>query len=164
MATEIQMRREFSRLVPATPYDLEQLEQLPQRKTVKVVVTQARSLPHQRFYWALLGHVCKAHPIYKRSEQLHLALKFTLGYIDHLKLHTGQVVPIVSSTSFAKMDQPAFKLFFDSALELMLREIVPDVRRKDLLAPVEQMLGMRYGDLWAGPDERTTTRRERQAG
>lgn len=164
MAHEMMMRREYSRLVPMTPHDLEILEQLSPMKPVTVLVRQSRSPRHHRFFWALLAHVCKGHPVYQKAEQLHLALKYSLGYFDKLTLHDGEVIPIVSSTSFAKMDQVEFKAFFDDALQLILSEIVPDVRRRDLLAPVEQMLGMSYGDLWSDNEPAASPERRRPAG
>ena len=152
MATQIIVRRQFSGLVPVTAHDAEMLADVPMTRDFTATLTQQRSLKQQRFYWALLGKVVANHPFYRRSEPLHLWLKTRLGYVDEIRFHDGRVEMRATSTAFDKMDGLEMRKFVDGAIEVLCAEVLPGVRRREILAEVERMLGEKFDAIFGPAD------------
>jgi hypothetical protein len=117
-------------------------------------LTQQRSQRQNRFYWGLLGKVVANHPFYRRSEPLHLWLKTRLGYVDEIRFHDGEVQMRTTSTAFDKMDGLEMRKFMDAAIDVICTEVLPGVRRRDMLAEVERMLGVKFDAVFAPADEK----------
>lgn len=150
MAVEIIMCRERGRpgLHPVTAHDDEALAAIPFGKEFTATLTQKRSLPQSRFYWALLGKVVANHSFYARSEALHLWLKTRLGYVESIEFHDGTVHTRVSSTAFDKMDGFEMRRYMDLALTVLCDEVIPGMDEGALLYEVERMLGSRFEALF----------------
>ena len=65
-----------------------------------------------------------------------------MGYVDDILLHDGQVMPILSSTSFASMGQDEFQKFFNEALTILVEEVLSGVDRNNLVKEIEAMTGL----------------------
>jgi hypothetical protein len=87
---------------------------------VEVEVFQVRSLPRMRLYWAILHHVFHNDPYgYASPEKINDALLIAAGVsTDDMRLD-GEIVKTPDSISFRKMDESAFRHYFDKALELI---------------------------------------------
>lgn len=154
MATQIIVRREFAGLVAVTAHDAELLSEIPLGREFTATLTQQRSIRQQRFYWALLGKVVANHPFYRRGEPLHIWLKTRLGYVEEIHFHDGEVQMRTTSTAFDKMDGLEMRKFMDAAIDVICTEVLPGVRRRDMLAEVERMLGVRFDDVFASGEEK----------
>lgn len=150
MSTDLILQRPSDRRVilsPATPHDQEMLmEMVAPGRDVRAKLTQPRSLPQHRFYWGLLQKVVENHPFYRTAEALHVWLKIKQGLVDAIELHDGHTHIRVGSTSFDNMDGIRFKQYLAASVDLICAEILPGVRRSDLIKAVEDMLGMRLTD------------------
>lgn len=140
--TTLIMRRKGNTLVPVSPYDEETLGEVAQDKDLTVKITRNRSWRQNRLYHALVQKVAENHPHYRSSKPLEMWLKLRMGYVDDVLLHDGQVMPILSSTSFASMGQDEFQKFFNEALTILVEEVLPGVDRDDLIKEVEAMTGL----------------------
>lgn len=140
--TTLIMRRKGNTLVPVSPYDEETLGEVAQDKDLTVKITRNRSWRQNRLYHALVQKVAENHPHYRSSKPLEMWLKIRMGYVDDVLLHDGQVMPILSSTSFASMGQDEFQKFFNEALTILVEEVLPGVDRDDLIKEVEAMTGL----------------------
>lgn len=150
MATEIICYRPkdaVSHITARTPHDVELISGLPSMRDFLATISFPRSLQHNRWYWTLLGKVVENHEFYSSPEVLHLWIKKRLGLWDELKFHDGQVHLRISSTSFPKMDQGSFKDYCDRAIDVIVTDVLPGVRRRDLIAEIEKMVGINYRDL-----------------
>jgi len=129
-------------LVPATPFDLEQLEKLRQGKGMRISATYPRSLPHQRWYRGLVA--CVADGIGWQSNALHKELKFRAQLVENIfMLKGGDVAVELRSTAFGEMDEPDFRAYTDLALEIIFRDFLPGVERNSVIAQVHDMVGPR---------------------
>lgn len=127
-------------LVPATAFDLEQLEKLPKGKPGRVHFTHPRSAARNRFYRAFVSVI--AEGIGTSPGALHAELKFHCGLIRNIMLTqaAGTVVEL-KSTAFAAMPEDEFSEFVSMAIEVAFERYLPGVKRRDVLARVEELVG-----------------------
>lgn len=136
-------KREGTRLVPATAFDLEQLEKLRQGGNGMLVkATYPRSLQHQRWYRALVAVV--AEGIGWQPNGLHKELKFRAQLVEHIfTLQGGGVGIELKSTAFGEMDEAEFTEYTNLAIEIIFRDFLPGVSRNSVIAQVNDMVGPR---------------------
>lgn len=147
MADTFYMRRKGGRLEPCSLMDEEALNEFPEGKDLTVTVKRARSLKQHRFFWALLQKVVDNHAEYYKPEQLLLWIKIRLGYVDEVKFHDDKIWWVAKSISFNSMGQDEFRKFFDTALDVILAEVIL-VDRSDFLREVEEMVGFKLEEVW----------------
>lgn len=130
-------------MVPATAFDLEQLERLRQGGSgMRIRATYPRSMQHQRWYRALISVV--AEGIGWQPNGLHKEIKFRAQLIENIfMLKGGGVAVELKSTAFGAMDEPDFKQYTDLALEIIFRDFLPGVQRNSVIAQVHDMVGPR---------------------
>ncbi len=148
--TEIWMRREGNKFIPESEFDLEQLEKAPLNVTIKVTYTVPRSLPHHKFFFAMLNIVWKNQRephMFPTVNSLLDAIKIAVGCVREFKDFHGNTHVVPDSISFGKMDQVEFKEFFRSAVNVILTNIIPRCPRKELEQEIYNMLGE------AGPEQ-----------
>jgi hypothetical protein len=136
----VQRRGEF--LVPCGPTDGERIRDLPAGKALRIEVRQPRrSNPQLRLYWAMLSLVCDnlAEPL--PVEALHAWIKMRLGYVNEIKLRTGEIVQVPGSIAFDKMDHATFTGFMTAAKELIVHKIIPGLNSAALEREAREMLG-----------------------
>ncbi len=129
--------------MPATAFDLEQLERLRQGGSgMRIRATYPRSMQHQRWYRALISVV--AEGIGWQPNGLHKEIKFRAQLIENIfMLKGGGVAVELKSTAFGAMDEPDFKQYTDLALEIIFRDFLPGVQRNSVIAQVHDMVGPR---------------------
>src|SRR5690349_10278117 len=141
------MKRAGSKLVPVSQMDEEVLGiYCKDGEQVKVRITKPRSLPYNRWWWALLQIVSEnMDPPYDTPEKLHLQLKIATGAIDAVHIHgDGTPVYVVRSTSFAKMDRAEFRRLVESALDIIQKIWNGEVSANDLVTQANQRSAISY--------------------
>lgn len=128
--------------MPATAFDLEQLETVRQGKDARVSITHPRSLARMRWYRALVSVV--ADGLGRQPQGLHSELKFKAELVKSIFLtqSAGTVVEL-KSTAFAAMDESEFAAYVNLAVEIIFRDFLPGVRRNSVIAQVNNMVGPR---------------------
>jgi hypothetical protein len=127
-------------LVPATAFDLEQIEKVRIGAPLRTTVTFSRSGRKHRFYRALISHVADGLGI--APGLLHAQVKLRCGLIENI-LISKKAGPIVElkSTAYASMDETEFSAYVDMAIDVLFTEYLPGIKRKDVLAEVDRMVG-----------------------
>jgi hypothetical protein len=136
MPIDVIMHKMEGRLVPATSYDAELVDSLPLNKDLRCKITVSRSDPHQRWYWKMLSKVVENTEMFATSEALHLFLKVRTGFVDCIKIHTGETVIIPESTSYGSMDQTRFKQYTDAALEVIVTDVLLGTTIDEIMSEV----------------------------
>ena len=144
MALQLIVSRALVGLVPVTPHDWELLADIPMGREFGATLSMQRSLRANRFYWSILGVVVSNHPFYKTSEALHLWIKTRLGYVEEILFHDGEIITRVKSTAFDKMDAHEWRPFMEASLDVLITEVLPGIRRADLIREVEGRLGLTF--------------------
>lgn len=114
----------------------------------KLEITQPRSGPHHRMFWALASEIANALNAGPGGEWTPEAvtewLKISTGHVEMLRLPPKAAAkygtPIAArpkSIAFHNMDQIEFSAFFDAALRAALTELVPHMSEGELRARVE---------------------------
>lgn len=138
--------RDGSKLVPATQMDLERLQNVRGKRPMQTTLIFSRSSPLNRWYRGLVSVVAEgidAHP-----EQLHQELKCKAGLISQIipvKTGDGKIAMAVRlrSTAFAEMEDGEFREYVNLAVELIFRDYLPGVKRKDVYKRVQEWVGPR---------------------
>jgi hypothetical protein len=130
---------ERNRLVPASAADLEVLAERYRPGTqLRTQFSQPRSLRHHNLYWGVLRRVVEmtGATTWSNAEALNNAVKAQLGmYGPAIIMFNGDVRFELQSTAFSKMDQGAFKIFFEQAMSAIgettlidMAEVIDDVK------------------------------------
>lgn len=127
------------RLIPASAYDLEQLERVRAGKPALASVVFKRSLPALRWYRALVGVVAEAKGI--PPKQLHSILKFKAGLISQILLSDGRPIVELESVAFHTMDEIQFTEFRSHAVTILFRDYLDTSDRREVWKRVEELVG-----------------------
>ena len=142
MSEALNFIRTASGLAAADPHTAEALAKIAKGDRVMLRLVKGRSSPQLRLYWALLKHVAEGSH-FEQAERLHVALKLALGRFDLMKMPNGKAVPIPHSTAFDSMSHEEFGKYFDDAVKVICRDVLPGVDSADLVAEVESMIGQK---------------------
>lgn len=139
MAMEIRTIRDGPRLVPASQYDLEQLDTLQQRgRPLRTRITLDRSTKLHNFYWALLGEV--ATGIGMPVKVLHIALKAKAGLVDGIIAGDNGAHLIIQSTAKEVMGDEEFRPYVHKAVDLIFRDYLDADTRESVLKRVNELV------------------------
>ncbi|MGE0751823.1 MAG: hypothetical protein AB7F39_06820 [Variibacter sp.] len=141
------MVRERTRiaLVPATDLDYERLRSIRHQQPMQVQTHFSRTSKLNRWYRGLVGRVAEA--IDASPDALHAELKFKAGLIQQIiPVRTGATSGVavrLKSTAFPEMEDGAFSHYVDLALELLFRDYLPGVRRREQVRLINEWAGRR---------------------
>lgn len=86
--------------------------------------------PHHRKLFALLNLVAENSETYDTTEKALVAVKLVTGYADPvIDPRTGEMVQVPQSISYDSMDQDKFDLFYEAAIDGVLRYILTGMDR-----------------------------------
>lgn len=150
MATELVVSVKEHKLVPVSQIDWEVLDGVRSGVDMACRLWMPRSLPHQRWYRALVSAV--AEGIGMPHQTLHETLKLKAG-LFHLNISTPVPVTILHSTSFEAMDQTAFSAYTEFALRTILEDYLGGVKKAELIRKIDDLCGISYSGLKGGVHE-----------
>lgn len=138
--TSFLMVKRGKTLVPATTRAVQALDKIAEDDSVIVEIKNKRSEEQNARYWAILTKVAPNMPPETKiefKEQLHVALKLALGRFDLMEVK-GKAVPIPHSS--AKWSIKEFASYFDDAMDLLCRDILPRIGDDELTTEIVGML------------------------
>ena len=118
MAT-VFLKRIGNALYPDGDASIAAVELLPFERTLKAEVTQPRSLPHHKLFWALCARIGQG--IGKSAEWVADAFKVETKNFDIFS-YGGKPHVVLRSIAFHKMDQIQFTAFFNECVQIAYRE------------------------------------------
>lgn len=134
--------RHAGAIVPATSFDLEQLDGISQDRPGRVRFIFARSVLRNRWYRKLVS--IAAEGIGMHHGVLHAELKWKCGLIRHLITSKEFGVAVeLESTAFNAMDDTRFGRFIDQAIEVLFIDYLPGVDREEVFKQVADFVGPR---------------------
>ena len=110
----IYMIRKGAALLPEMGVDADLIQRIAPGVRVKVQISEGRSQPRLRLYWAYLGRVVAATQCAPTSEALHAAVKIGVGLVTQVTLK-GWSVNVPRSVAFDKMSETEFSEFMQNA-------------------------------------------------
>lgn len=133
-------RREGTHIVPASVLDLEELEKVRRDHPVHVSISFNRSLRHNNWFHKLLDVVADGlgmHPATLKAE-----LKFKAGLIDQIFMSPKFGIAVqLESVAFSAMDEIKFTDRRRIMVEVLFRDYLPGIKRKDVYRKVEELTG-----------------------
>lgn len=143
--TEKRFIRGVPALVPSTALDTELFERVRAGATMPTVLLPERSVQHQRWYRGLVAVV--ADGLGRPPHGLHCELKAKAHLVENILLTENMAFITLESTRFPKnggtMCEARFTEYTNLAIEIIFREYLPGVRRKDVFDHVAEMVGAR---------------------
>ena len=143
MATKLLMEKLEDALHPVDAEGLRALKDVPERAIVSVQFAVPRNIRHHRMFFSLLNVVFDAQPDPKQFppvDKLLDAIKLATGYVREVKDIHGKTHIVPDSISFGRMDQTAFRQFFDSAMDVINRYILPGINKRDVEQRIADIL------------------------
>tara|TARA_R100000900_G_scaffold116787_3_gene91748 strand:- start:967 stop:1386 length:420 start_codon:yes stop_codon:yes gene_type:complete len=137
---KVVLQRKGLSLVPSDEASQQALSRLKADGYVVAHISQPRNLKHHRLFYALMRKVFENQERFKTIDEMIIAIKVGIKHCDQYPLKNGNVCYIPKSISFEKMEQLEFNEFFDRAINLIIKDIIPNTDKKELLAEVYQML------------------------
>lgn len=125
-------------LVPGDPATAELVSRYKAGQPLRVKMTGARNVRQHRLYWSLVQKIASAVGL--PADTVSSVLKIKAGCVDHFTGKDGAVMTWPKSIAFSQMDQAEFAEFFERALEVVLREWLPGMKRAELKREIEAML------------------------
>jgi hypothetical protein len=151
VAVEIICRKLYDSLIPSDATQLELFEELKPNGEYKVVLTQPRSLPLHRKFFALLDvafeawepepQFYKGVQIEKNRERFRKDIIIMAGYFVPVVNVKGEVRLEAKSISFSRMDQTEFEALYSRVIDIILQKILMHYTRDDLEEQVQKILG-----------------------
>ena len=135
MPTQMLMEKLEDALHPADQAAIEAMRQVPERSIVKIQFSIPRNVRHHRMFFALINLVWQAQReprTFATRENLLDALKIATGHVREVRDLQGRTHIVPDSISFGRLDNIAFKEFFDSAVKVISERVLPGVSKKDL--------------------------------
>jgi hypothetical protein len=128
------------RLVPATAFDLEELDRIRPERYLRTRITFDRSSPHNRWFHKLLAVVADGKGMHPGT--LKAELKWKCGLVKRILTSSMFGVAVeFKSVAFGAMDEIEFTEFRQIAVEVLFRDYLPDVKRGDVWRQVEDLVG-----------------------
>ncbi len=106
---------------------------------VELRMRRPRNLQMHRLFWKLMQTVYENQSHYKSADEVCTAFKFAVGHVDSIKTARG-IIQVPRSIAFAKMDQPAFKAFFNAAIKFCVEEVIPGMASEALEREVMELV------------------------
>lgn len=106
---------------------------------IRAQVTKPRNVHFHRKFFAMLNLILQNQEHYKSVDDLLDVCKLRIGHVRVIQTATGEE-RVPQSISFAAMDETAFQEFYDRAVNWMLEEVIPGLRKHDLNQEVEAEL------------------------
>lgn len=140
-APDLLFARVGDRLVPLDGVSAKEIEALPARKPLKVKITQPRSAPRHRLYWAAIELVRENMENPPTRDVLHKAVKIRLGYTHILRFADGSTETVDGSVAFDKMTDAEHAEFFERFAVLVETTLIPGIDRAAFTHEARLMLG-----------------------
>ncbi len=137
-------RKTLGRLEPVDDAGEAMLRGLKAGAVVAVEVKRPRNIGRLRKYWALISIVWDNvdHERYPSIEDLHAAVKVSVGLRTRVMMPEDVVAFIPGSIAYQKMTEDEFSAFFDRVCDAVAKWFLPGVNREELVAEVERMIGI----------------------
>lgn len=132
---DILVTRHNQTLVPFDDLAEDAISGLSSTKPYMVKLVKSRSVKHNRLYFRCIQSIIKHGGFDGSVTELHHLTKLEAGCVKLVQLN-GLTFRLADSTSFDKMDQPAFNLFFAKALLFWTQQGLVDYIEPQLLAKV----------------------------
>jgi hypothetical protein len=136
---KILARKQFGTLRAIDDAGEEALRGIANGALVQVEIKRPRNAQQHRKFFAMLGIVLQNQQHYKNTEHLLAACKLGTGHVDMIRTKHGDVA-IPKSISFASMSQDDFSKFYDAAVDWVVTDVIPGLKRADLDAEIEATL------------------------
>lgn len=130
------------RIIPASQYDLEQLQRLRPDTPFAAQAIFKRNLKAHNWYWGMLTLVGRAIDVPPTA--LHRILKFEAGQIAGISLHKGQRIIELRSEGFTgrhTMDETEAKEYRIAATNIIFRDFLDPVDKPEVFRQVNEYVG-----------------------
>ena len=143
MPTQLLVEKLEDALFPVDEDGKSAIRNIPEHSIVKIQVSIPRNVRQHRLFFAILKltfeHQREPRQ-FPTQEKLLDALKMAVGYTREVRDLHGKIHIVPDSISFGRMDQIAFRQFFDSVVHVITTQIIPGVGKRDFEQQLADLL------------------------
>jgi len=110
----------------ATAHDHELCKRYKNEDVIECEVRTARNPKHHRKFFVMVNFIFRNQEKFENITDLLIEIKLRTGHYKEHVTARGKLVYIPKSISFAKMDQREFEAFYDRALDVIIKYILPE--------------------------------------
>jgi len=138
---KIYLKKNLSKLEPADSEAEEVLKKWKQGDVLSCDIKKPRNYRFHKKAFALFNIVFENQDKYETMQDLLTEIKLRSGhYQEHITVK-GVVVYIPKSISFVSMDEDEFNIFYNKAVNIVLKYFIPNTTREDL----ENEIALEFG-------------------
>lgn len=137
---DIYLRKELNRLVPDSESDEELLRKIAVGEVVRVKLQRPRNILFHRKFFALLDVAFQNQEKYTNREAFRAEVTILAGHFEVRYRVNGDTVLDPKSISFAKMDEDAFAVFYQAAIDAILENFLPGTDPESLQEEVDRII------------------------
>jgi hypothetical protein len=129
--TAVLMRKRLAMLEPIDDDGRRLLKRMAPGRVVSVEIKRPRNVLFHRKFFAMLNLILQNQEYYKSVDDLLDVCKLRIGHVKVVQTKRGEE-RIPKSISFAEMDETAFADFYDRAVDWVVTEVIPGLKKDDL--------------------------------
>jgi len=133
-------KRSVTGLLPVNSAAREAVEAYPLGSIVRVRMSKPRSGPHSRKFWALMSAIADAAGEAWTAKKVANLVKIQTGHVEIARAMSGSIFEWPASIAYDKMGQAEFNKFYERALVIVTRDILPKVEPGDLRSQIEDLI------------------------
>jgi len=128
--TAVLMRKRLAMLEPIDDDGRRLLKRMAPGRVVSVEIKRPRNVLFHRKFFAMLNLILQNQEYYKSVDDLLDVCKLRIGHVKVVQTKRGEE-RIPKSISFAEMDETAFADFYDRAVDWVVTEVIPCLKKDD---------------------------------
>lgn len=117
------------------------LKGVPLGTLMEVETKRPRNIQFHRLYWKLCSVIAESVPGFNAAEEVSDVLKIATGHCTVIK-GKADLYRLPKSISFAKMEEPEFRAFFDSCCRVICEGWIKHMKADALRDDVMRMVGI----------------------
>ncbi len=132
-------RKRDGRLEPADDRAKETLARVKDGDYVLVEVRRLRNPKFHRLFFAMLQLIYENQSRYRSVEQMLDAIKIYVGHYRTIRWRDGKEAYAPKSIAWSKFDETSFSVFYERVVDVVVTEIIPNVKREDLARQLREI-------------------------
>jgi len=129
---KIYLKKNLSKLEPADDESSEVLRKWKQGDILSCEIKKPRNYEFHKKAFALFNLVFENQDKYDTVQDVLTEIKLRSGhYQEHITVK-GVVIYVPKSISFVSMDEAEFNIFYNKAVNIVLKYFIPNTTREDL--------------------------------
>lgn len=151
MPIEIVCVRQGQKLAPLSEADVAELDRFPLRRALSVVVDAHAPQGLERWYRALCNYLAKGTGAFPDGDAVHRMLMLRSSKVESAYVDPAGHLAKATIVSTKYWGHAEWRAYVDYVVPIILAEMLPGVRSRDIRATIDRMVGVCFDDVRGAP-------------